>query len=275
MIRTRSSGSSSRNPDVRYLAARPRERNSQWLARTGVRDGILLLGGASLVHFRTRVAQSHLRRDLLPSFWSLAGILREGREVETVVLDWPDASAIPETNAVRTLPLRTFDDPAWYPNVAVLRFSADDEALRSGARRVRGERSIVDLPRLVLAWLGFVWGAGGEGNPLLGGNGHPSAAFVEAVHALADIELTPGLSSEASCPEAIWMSAMWWRRYYQETAGEHEGRLSPSGAYVTRQRAAFVLDPGDPGGAVTRRARKAAQRRPRRTPQRGPRRRAR
>jgi hypothetical protein len=261
MIRTRFSGSSTRNPEVRYIAARPRERNSQWIARAGLRDGILLLGGSSLGHFRTRVAQSHLRRDLLPSFWSLAGILRGGREVETVVLDWPDASEIPGTNAVRTLPLRIFDDPDWFPNVAVLRFAGDEEALRSGARRVRGERSIVDLPRLVLAWLGFVWGAGGEGNPLLSGNGHPSAAFVEAVHALADIELTPGLSSDASCPEAIWMSAMWWRRYYEQTAGAHEGRLAPSGVYVTRQRAAAVHDPGDPGGAPKRRARSTAPRR--------------
>jgi hypothetical protein len=124
---------------------------------------------------------------------------------------------------------------------------------------VQRERSIVDLPRLVLAWLGFLWGAGGEGNPLLGGNGHPSAAFVEAVHALADIELTPGLSSDASCPEAIWMSAMWWRRYYEQTAGEHAARLAPSGVYVTRQRAAAVHDPGDPG-APKGRARSAAPR---------------
>ena len=261
MIRTRFSGSSSKNPELHYLSPGPRETNSQWVARAGIPDGILLLGGTSLAHFRTRVAQSHLRRDLLPSFWSLAGILRDGRTVDTVVLDWPDASAVPETNAVRTLRLRDFDDPAWYPNVAVLRFAGDDEALRAGLRRVRGERSIVDLPRLVLAWLGFVWGAGGEGNPLLAGHGQPSAAFVEAVHALAGVELTPGLASDASCPEAIWLSAMWWRHYYEETSTENETRLAPSGVYATRQRAAAVHDPGDPGGASTRPAAGKAKRR--------------
>ena len=254
MIRTRSSGASLRNPELHYLPARPKERNSQWVARAGIRDGILLLGGTSLAHFRSRVAQSHLRSDLLPSFWSLAGILRDGKTVDTVVLDWPDVSAIPATNAVRAIPLRAFDDPDWYPNVAVLRFVGDGGALRSGVRRVQGERSIVDLPRLVLAWLGFVWGTGEQGNPLFAGHGHPSAAFVEAVHALAGVELTPGLSSEASCPEAIWLSATWWHRYYEETAGGDKKRIAPSGVYVTRQRAAAVYDPGDPGGAPKRRA---------------------
>jgi hypothetical protein len=264
MIRTRFSGVTSKNPELRYAPARAGERNSQWVARSGIREGILLLGGTSLSHFRTRVAQSHMRSDLLPSFWSLAGILREGKAVETVVLDWPDASAIPATNAVRTLPLRDFDDPLWYPNIALLRFTGDEDALRSNLRRVRSERSIVDLPRLVLAWLGFVWGAGGEGNPLLAGHGHPSAAFVEAVHALAGVELTPGLSSEASCPEAIWLSAKWWRHYYEQTAVEGNTRIAPSGVYVTRQRAAAVYDPGDPGGTAKPRARaKAPRRKPR------------
>jgi hypothetical protein len=118
----------------------------------------------------------------------------------------------------------------------------------------------VDLPRHVLAWLGFVWGAGEQGNPLFAGIGHPGAAFVEAVHALAGVELTPGLSSAASCPEAIWLSATWWRHYYEKTATEDKNRVPPHGFFATRQRAAAVHDPGDPGGAP-RRARAAPRRR--------------
>src|SRR4030095_13112604 len=42
-------------------------------------DGTLLLvGGTDLIHFRLRVAQSHLRQDLTPSSWSHVCILREG-----------------------------------------------------------------------------------------------------------------------------------------------------------------------------------------------------
>lgn len=246
MIRTRYSGTSEENPRLRAMPARFHETNTQWLSRAGISSGILLLGGASLAHFRIRVAQSHLRADLMPSFWSAAGILR-GDKVDTVQLEWPDASAIPPNNAVCEVPASQFDDPQWFPNIAVLRFAGDARALRGGIERVRRERSIVDLPRLVVAWLGFVWGAGEHGNPLLAGVGVPSAAFVDSAHGLAGVELTPGLSSDATCPEAIWLSAKWWQRYYRDTGAGKGLRLVPSGVYATRQRAGFVYDPTDRG----------------------------
>ena len=78
----------------------------------------------------------------------------------------------------------------------------------------------------------------------------PSAAFVEAVHAIADIELTPGLASASSCPEAIWQSARWWGDYYRESArvaaagmtrsAGHAQPQVPAGAYAVRQHAAAV-----------------------------------
>ncbi len=35
------------------------------------------------------------------------------------------------------------------------------------------------------------------------------AALGRRGHALAGVDLTPGLASEASCPEAIWQAAKW------------------------------------------------------------------
>ena len=78
---------------------------------------------------------------------------------------------------------------------------------------------------------------------------------MEAVHAIADIELTPGLASASSCPEAIWQSARWWGDYYRESArvaatgmtrsAGHAQPQVPAGAYAVRQPAAAVTIPPD------------------------------
>ena len=112
--------------------------------------------------------------------------------------------------------------------------------------KVRSQRSVIDLPSLMLPWLGYIWGAGQIGNPLLQGQGLPGAAFVETVYAMAGVELTPGLASSGSCPEAIWQSVKWWHEFYAQTAssggGAHGLTTVPSGAYAVRQPAAAVVE---------------------------------
>jgi hypothetical protein len=248
MISVRHAPEGKENDQLVSVPAEAQERNSRWLARAGVNEGIVLLGGSSLSHFRIRVAQSHLRQDMRPSFWSLAGLLHDG-QVETVTLDRAgDVSEVPRSNGVESCDVTRFDDPAWYPNIAVISFGVDPKSIAGAIERLKAQRSIIDLPRLMLPWLGYVWGAGQRANPLLEGSGLPSAAFVETVYALADVELTPGLSSDATCPEAIWQTVKWWRGYY-EGAGGGAGRrgITPVGKFATRQRAAAVHDPDDPG----------------------------
>ncbi len=245
MISVRQSPEAKGNRQLQHEPPQPGETNSQWLARLKQREGVLLIGGSALAHFRIRVAQSHLRKDLLPSFWSLAGIL-DGDRFSTAPLDGlGDASLVPLNNGVQTCRVADYSEPERYPNIAVLHFAKDPAALRENIKRVQSDRSIIDLPALILEWLGFVWGAGQRGNPLLQGHGLPGAALVEAVHGLSRIELTPGLSSASSCPEAIWQSAKWWRSYYQETAGAtaptHAGAV-PSGYYAIRQEAAAAVE---------------------------------
>lgn len=245
MITIRRAPTNDQNPDVVEKPAREAETNVEWLRRIGARGGILLIGGASLSHFRMRVAQSHLRQDLFPSLWSVAAILdASGRRVTTVSFGWGrHVSVIPRINAIQTRPVSDYADPGRYPNVAWLRFPTDGSVMERAVERLRGDRSIVDLPKLVLAWLGFAWGAGHCGNPLLDGMGIPSASFVEAAYAIAGVELTPGLSSSASCPEAIWQSAKWWREYYVESEddGERSSKRVPTGFFVVRQRAAAIV----------------------------------
>ena len=247
MLAMRHSRETTPNESLQEVHARRRESNRVWLARLGASHGIILLGGSRLAHFRIRVAQSHVRSDLLPSLWSLAGILEDGETFASVPFDGlVDASELPRTNGVRSCRLDEYDDPLRFPNIAVLQFTDDVQPIRENIERVKAQRSVIDLPTLMLPWLGYIWSAGQAGNPLLAGYGLPSAAFVETVYGIAGIELTPGLSSASTCPEAIWAAAKWWHRFYRaETRignAAHAIGRTPTGHFTIRQLAAAVVE---------------------------------
>ena len=243
MIRIRHSPDAEQNDRIRDSPPERGETNAQWLGRHGPASGLLMIGGASVADFRIRVAQSHLRSDLLPSFWSLVGILVSETEFVSVPLELQGPAAdIPARNGVQQCRVADYDDPERYPNVALFRFAENAEAVHAQVTRVRQQRAVIDLPSLMLPWLAFIWGAGQSTNPLLNGHGLPSAVFVEAVYNLSNIELTPGLSSASTCPEAIWQAAKWWRTYYDRVATQAESAAArpvvPSGFYAIRQREA-------------------------------------
>lgn len=248
MIPIRRSPETTPNHALKEVAADTDEPNLSWLGRVGFSDGIVLFGGSSLADFRVRVAQSHVRSDLLPSFWSLVGIFDgEGTFASVPLAFHGDTSSVPATNGIQTCRLEDYDDPARFPNIAVIHFAKDHAPVRANIASIKSGRSIIDLPSLMLPWLGFIWGAGGAGNPLLDGSGLPSAAFAETVCGISGIELTPGLSSASSCPEAIWQAAKWWHGFYEgadESLGEAQAApIVPTGAYATRQpRAAVAVE---------------------------------
>ena len=89
-------------------------------------------------------------------------------------------------------------------------------------------------------WLGYVLGAKGSENPLIGGTPMPAAQLVDSAFAHASVDIVPGVSSRAACPEAIWQSALWWSEYY---AGDEVGADAvPSGSYAIDQLSAFVRE---------------------------------
>jgi hypothetical protein len=241
MIPNRESSATRPNADLRKTRSTLRQSNSAWLAEHGLHEGVLLLGGASLADFRLRVAQSGMRGDLTPSYWSLCGLLiDDGTRFLSVPLTFPDASTVPATNAIRECAMADHDDPERWPNIAVVRFAIDMSVVVAQAREVASRRTVVELPALLLSWLGFAWGVTGQHNPLTESQGIPSAVFIEAAHALAGVELTPGLASAASCPEAIWQSSKWWHEFYKEAPtipiGTHSaGAMPPQGGYAIRQ----------------------------------------
>src|ERR1043166_8425832 len=87
MISIRQSDATNANAALKEVKPKSKETNSSWLKRVGASDGVLLLGGASVAHFRIRVAQSHARADLKPSCWSLVGILTDSRTFLAVPLE--------------------------------------------------------------------------------------------------------------------------------------------------------------------------------------------
>ncbi|MDQ3805410.1 MAG: hypothetical protein M3416_16460 [Acidobacteriota bacterium] len=261
MIAIRQSAAAQPNEQLNETAHKERQSNAEWLKAVGISEGIILLGGSSVAHFRLRVAQSHLRRDLTPSCWSFAGLLDRDTIVSVPFDLAADASEIVVMNGVQNCRVADYDDPERFPNIAVLSFASDfGEVIRS-AELLSKQRSIIDLPALVLHWLGYLWSTGQVGNPLLAGYGVPSAVFVETVYGMTGVELTPGLSSSASCPEAIWQSAKWWHNFYEGDSGA-AGEVSdvadpsvPKGFFLLRQPAATAVGPKDHvvGSQVVRR----------------------
>jgi hypothetical protein len=268
VLAVRRSPETTANQQLVAAPAQRRGRNRAWIARGAAPGDVALLGGSSLEHFRIRVAQSRARGDLLPSFWSLAGIVRDAETFFSVPLEFDEReAAVAANNGVRECAWKDYDDPRQFPNLALLRFAADGAPILANVERIRRQRSVIDLPALMVSWLGYVWGTAQSGNPLLEGNGLPSAVFVQTVYGIAGIELAPGLASAGACPEVIWQAAKWWQQFYAASAGPgdatHAATASPSGTYVIRQPAAAVVEEAAPaahgdGGVSPRRVRRSA-----------------
>lgn len=237
MLNILSSNASAPNKAFRDMPRKDGEDNLVWLRRhmpTGANQtSVVLVGGTSPTAFRLRVAQSHLRHDLMPSHWSHVMLLSRttrglpSTPVYEISLEAsPGFGFPPPTNAVQTAELGAYRAPAPYPNIAVLGVPVAQRDVMSALDRFRQQRAVLDAPELLLRWLAFAWGVGRAGNPLLDGQGLPSAAMLETIFGAARFDVSPGLESRASCPEAIWQAAKWWHEYY---AGENRKALS--GAY--------------------------------------------
>jgi hypothetical protein len=226
------------------------ESNSAWLRRvtkdwSSTAGSLLLLGGNSLAHFRVRVAQSHLRFNLTPSYWSMVGVLTGEGALYSVPLELSeDISEVPHTNGVRKLELSAYDSADDFPNIAVIRLTDTPDLVLKYAEPMKFQRGLIDLPALVLSWLSYIWCVGKKGNPLLDGEGLPSAVFAETLFGIAGIELTPGLATASTCPEAIWQAAKWWASFYEETRSlaveNHARTIVPEGWFFLRQPAASI-----------------------------------
>ena len=246
MIKQNRSTSVGTNPALTELPRLPRENNLVWGERavaemqTGDETQwsyIVLLGADDTSSFRVRSAQSQLRRDMLPSYWSEAMLVKlfqpslAGARAIHVPLIQPGPPVFPgRTNGVVESPIGDFKDARRYPNIAVIALPTPQKEILERIEDFKRSRSTLDALEHVLRWLGFCWGSARTGNPLNENYGIPSACMLEIACAAAQFDLTPGLEARASCPEAIWAAAKHWQEYYKKTT---EGSRSPKGRYWT------------------------------------------
>jgi hypothetical protein len=247
MISILSSHAKSPSRQVKEVPHEKGEDNIGWLGRNlpaGDVTQVVLLGGKSQTAFRLRLAQAHLRHDLVPSYWSHVFLLRPAKNIAASGVD--EISLEPERgfgfpapfNAVQKGKLTPYRDPARYPNIAVLGVPVAQKEVMEALDRFQMQRAVLDTVDLVVRWLAYTWGVARSSNPLMDGQGIPSAAMLETVFGAAGFDLTPGLESRSSCPEAIWQAAKWWHEYY-----ERDNQPGITGAYYTPD--SIYDEPGD------------------------------
>jgi len=224
-----------RRPDELALGARDFYVEA---ARRFAGPWILLVGGSDLASTRLRMAQSVVRFDERPSYWSHAALVLdvdahdvlESTGVEVAL--WPPSSTGPERNHVSFFKLREYASDRRFPNLAVISVRELErpahertgheaghehgdtrslaERARESALREHPGRGVHAFGPWVAAWASQVLAP--SGNPLLSDVPFPSTALIDYVYASAGVDLLPAAATPALCPEALWASA----RYYSE-----------------------------------------------------------
>jgi hypothetical protein len=241
MLPILSSSATAPSEALQEVPRRSREDNLRWLRRNLPTPGgssIVLVGGTSPIAFRLRVAQSHIRHDLRPSHWSHVMLLDTPAQslasttVYEIHLEAPHGFGFPPPdNAVQEGTLGQYQQTAAYPNIAILNVPVALQDVLEALRKFKLQRAVLDAVDLLARWLAYVWGVAHTSNPLLENFGMPSSAMLEIIFGAAGFDLTPGLESRSSCPEAIWQAARWWHEHY---ARQNQEALT--GAYSTAHK---------------------------------------
>lgn len=246
MIKQTLSTASEKNAEARELPrSNGREPNSGWLARAitdfAIPDSeawsfVLLLGGKDTSAFRLRFAQSPIRRDLLPSYWSdamLPDVPHRRLDHATLIslpLLQPESKAFaPTRNGLITEPIKKLPALTRCPNIALLALPIARKDIMTAVNIYRNSRQAYDAVRNILPWLAFVWGSGEAENPLQKQIGLPAAVMINQIFSTQGFDLAPGVNSQMATPEAFWSAASYWQEFYQETQSDGE---FPKARYV-------------------------------------------
>lgn len=243
MIKQTLSTQSSVNRDVQKLARQESETNVQWLKRAYASFNlddisswsfIVLAGGKDIASFRIRVAQSHLRGDMLPSFWSDCALLKitKGNLATAKFYNLPLFQPAlepyaPARNGLVELSVNKIPD---YPNLALLALPVAQDKVLASLADYKGARISYDAVENILPWLAFVWGAGNAGNPLMQQIGFPSAMMLNQIYGAQGFDLAPGVNANLSTPETFWSGVKHWQDYYSKT--QQNGLLPKARAVI-------------------------------------------
>ncbi|MCB0724371.1 MAG: hypothetical protein KDC73_06675 [Ignavibacteriae bacterium] len=246
MSKSIQSSSNKPNPAFKEKKRNKSQDNVSWIANCIPENNkypvLVLIGGRFIQDFRIRYAQSYLRNDLTPSSWSHVILLddliniKPETNIFEISLTPPKGFGFPPShNGVQENSLSSYNSSSDFPNVGVLFLPVNKSEIDENIKRFKKQRPIIDSPELILRWLAYIWEVGNVSNPISESYGLPSATLMEAVVNSAGFELTPGLPSNSSCPEAIWQSFRWWNNYYKDQQKEN----SVKGFYI---RSHIILD---------------------------------
>lgn len=245
MIKQTLAAQSQMRADVYPLTRKNRESNLQWLPRAyeslALDDAsqwsfIVLAGGKDVASFRLRVAQSHLRGDMLPSYWSDCALLNVelGDFAQASFFNLPlfqpaNASYAPARNGLIELPLKQLPSQKDFPNLALLAVPVPQTQILQSLAEYQKARVSYDAVENILPWLAFIWGAGNATNPLMQQIGFPSAMMLNQLFSANGFDLAPGVNANLSAPETFWSGAKHWQDYYSKT---QENGLRPKMRFV-------------------------------------------
>lgn len=245
MIKQTLASQSKLQTDVHPLQRTNRESNLQWLPRAyesfALEDVsqwsfVVLAGGKDVASFRLRVAQSHLRGDMLPSYWSDCALLKieQGDFTQARFFNLPlfqpaNASYAPARNGLIELPLKKLPSQKDFPNLALLAIPVAQEKILASLLDYHKARVSYDAVENILPWLAFVWGAGNATNPLMQHIGFPSAMMLNQLYNANGFDLAPGVNANLSAPETFWSGVKHWQSFYSKT---QENGLLPKARFI-------------------------------------------
>lgn len=245
MIRQTLSTASTKNKESRELPLNNRrETNTAWLARAladlaldnmSSWSFVLLMGSRDIGAFRLRFAQSPIRRDMLPSYWSDCALvdipdnnIAQATLITLPLLQPANASFTPARNGLVSEPISKLAAHK-YPNLALLALPVERQHIMEAVATYRVARQAYDAVKNILPWLGFMWGSDESVNPLLQNIGLPSAVMINQIFSTQGFDLAPGVNSQTATPEAFWSAASYWQDYYRDT---QSGGRYPQARYV-------------------------------------------
>lgn len=245
MIKQTLSSQSLVQSDIYKMDRIKREPNLEWLKRAyesfafdNIADWsfIVLAGGKDVASFRIRIAQSHLRGDMLPSFWSECALFKieQNAFANASFFNLPlfqpaVATYAPTRNGLIEMPFNKLPTQKDYPNLALLAIPVPQQAILSALADYKKARVSYDAVENILPWLAFVWGAGNASNPLMQQIGFPSAMMLNQIFAANGFDLAPGVNANLSTPETFWSGVKHWQDYYSKT---QENGLQPKMRFV-------------------------------------------
>ncbi|MCG8907716.1 hypothetical protein [Pseudomonas sp. DP-17] len=236
-----------RNPEIFELPRTEKLSNSQWLD-LALRDLqlpgdwtlVVLLGGRDLLAFRLRMAQSHFRQYMEPSYWSdcllisaPAGDIGQSSAFHVPLMQ-PELPFPPARNGVVETLLSEFDSVETWPNIALLAYPVERQQVLDKLELFVERRQVFDSLANVLRWLAFAWGVNGAPNPVHEQVGLPSACMLDMVCSAAGLNVAQTLTAYGACPEVIWGSANYWQRQRGGTANYNY--QAPLGRYFVGHR---------------------------------------